>query len=120
MNQLLEKINNDPTLLRRGRFYSAQIKIEFDDDSTLFEVEDGKLIRLAENSAEPPVNGFTLSASKKTWRRFQADNPPPGFHDISAMLDAQHVSLSGDALLMLSNLFYVKRLIDHWKQEVVL
>lgn len=120
MNQLLKKVNNDPALLRRGRFYSAQIKLEFDDDSILFEVEDGKLIRLAENSDEPPANGFTLSASKKTWEKFQAVNPPPGFHDISAMLDAKHVSLSGNALLMLSNLFYVKGLIDHWKQEVVL
>ncbi|MBD3646756.1 MAG: SCP2 sterol-binding domain-containing protein [Pseudomonadales bacterium] len=113
MQALVDAVNQDPELKRRGKYYSIHFRLEMDDDQILFKVDNGQLTSVIEDGDEPVT--FSLSGSRETWQQFFLDEPPPGYHDIAAMLDQGHLQLQGDPMPWLSNTLYIKGIIEHWK-----
>lgn len=113
LQALADAVNQDPELNRRGRYYSIRFKLEMDDHHILFRVEDGRLASVTENTAEPA--NFSLAASSHTWQKFLKPVPPPGYHDLAAMIDQGHLRLDGDPMPWLANTLFIKGVINHWK-----
>jgi hypothetical protein len=115
MASLMDKVNGDPALNRRGVCYSTEFKLVAGGYNLLFRIEDGRITRVQSNTADLPTNGFTLTGDRESWNKFRQKFPPPGYHDIFAMLEYGHLKLDGDAMPLLSNILYVKGVLDHWR-----
>ena len=121
IKNLIEAINADPELGRRGRYYTCEVKLVVSGEvpvSLLFRVEDGALTSV-ERDVDRVPDGITLAATPDVWSKFRAPNPSPGFHDLAAMQSEGHLDLSGDILRWLSNMAYVRGLVDHWRRADV-
>ncbi len=111
---LMNAVNRDPELNRRGKYYSIHFKLEMDDHNIVFEVDNGTLASVKENSGDSVA--FSLSGTAEAWQQFLSHEPPPGHHDIAAMIDGGHLALTGDPMPWLANMLYIKGVIAHWKQ----
>jgi hypothetical protein len=109
----MDAVNRDHELNRRGRYYSIRFRLEMDDHPFLFQVENGKLLSVTGDAKAPAA--FVLKGRGDAWRTFLMDRPPPGYHDVSAMLEQGHLQLEGDPMPWLSNMLYVKGIIAHWR-----
>ncbi|MEX2489691.1 MAG: alpha/beta hydrolase [Pseudomonadales bacterium] len=96
LQALVHAVNQDPELTRRGKYYSIRFRLEMDGCHILFQVEDGKLTSVSENADDPVV--FSLTGSREAWQKFLQTEPPPGYHDIAAMLDRGYLLLHGDPM----------------------
>ena len=54
---------------------------------------------------------FALRATEEVWRKFWQELPPPGYHDIFALLRKERISFDGDLQPLMANLLYVKEVI---------
>lgn len=113
MQTLVNAVNQDPELKRRGRYYSIRFRLEMDDRKILFQVDNGHLTSVTEDGEQPAT--FSLSGTREAWQQFFLKEPPPGYHDIAAMLDQGHLHLEGDPMPWLANTLYIKGIIEHWK-----
>ena len=111
---LINKVNSDPELQRRGKFYSTSFAIKAGEDVINFVIEEGQLENISDKPDEQV--DFSFKGSQATWDKFLAGEPEPGFHDLSAMIDQQHLNLEGDPRLWLYNTLYIKRLVQIWKE----
>jgi len=118
LDELIAAINDDPELQRRGRYYTCQLKLVVGDRNVMFSVENGQLARIDTDVTIDP-DGITLAADADAWRRHRESLPAPGFHDIAAMQDQGHLSISGDVVRWLSNMGYVRGLVKHWSRSDV-
>jgi len=116
MASLMEKVNADPALIRRGVCYNTEFKLMFGEDNLLFRIEDGRITELLTNTADLPADGFILTGDRQTWNKFREQFPPPGYHDIFALLEYGHLKLHGDAMPLLSNILYIKGVLNHWRE----
>ncbi len=110
---LIENLNDDPELSRRGKFYSTRLAIWDGDTCTNFEIEDGRVVDINNEDNQQAV--FKFIAGRDVWEKFREAEPPPGFHDLSAMIDRGHLKIEGDVRPWLFNMLYIKRLISVWK-----
>ena len=108
-------VNADPTLSRLGRYYSVHFTLTIDQQAWHFDIQDGALVSLSTESDN--VAAFILSVDAKSWEQFGMTTPPPGYHDISAMLDQRHVRLHGDLYPWLANMTFVKGVIRHLRRH---
>jgi hypothetical protein len=120
VQELMNLVNNDPALSRRGAAYDLELGLTIGEENFLFEISNGKLTSLHENSERQADHGFTLNAPRESWSRFCQPLPPPEYHDIFAMLSCGHMSLTGDTNLLMSNLLYVTGFLNHCKKVLTL
>ncbi|MBQ75904.1 MAG: hypothetical protein CMQ20_12900 [Gammaproteobacteria bacterium] len=114
MNTLIERLNADDMLSRHGAYYTTQIAIVSGDDTTCFDIKEGKISRL---DSESPDGGFSLIGSRDAWDRYCADVPPPEFNELGAMLGTGHVTVKGEMSVMQSNFMFVRRLVELWRED---
>lgn len=76
-------------------------------------------VRIVDGSVEPVERGpfvmpscdFKLSAPADEWARFLEAVPPPGSHDLFALLKRGVLRLDGNLHPFMANLMYFKRLL---------
>jgi hypothetical protein len=113
---LADLIIKDTALQRRGAYYSVTFAMIIDDTRTDISIENGQLAGVDVNPVKDQTNvDFSFTTDQHSWNQFCEPEPAPGFHDISAMLEFRYVQLSGNYLPWISNMMYVKGVIDHWK-----
>jgi hypothetical protein len=115
--ELRRQINDDPGLTRRGRYYSVQFSVIEDERVTRFTIEDGSLTRIEVGSGQELPAAFSIASSREHWARFREPRPAPGYQDISAMIDRGYARFSGTLYPWLSNMLYIKGVIDFWRRE---
>ena len=107
-------VNTDPALARLGRYYSVAFTVLLEEQAWRFDVRNGELASLTHVAQGADTDAvFTLTIDPKSWEAFGTQTPPPGYHDISAMIEHRHARLSGDYLPWLANMTFVKGLIRH-------
>jgi hypothetical protein len=125
---LIEAVNQDAELQRRGKYYSVSFGLLTDsqqdsqqgvqekgdpaENRTNFIVENGQLTDVNHDSMEVD---FTIQSSASCWRGFREEKPSPGFHDISALLDTKRARIEGNVMPWLSNMLFVKGVIEVWR-----
>lgn len=88
------RVNEDRVLPVIGRFFTNRFVIAFDDAEYLFEVQNGKIVRVSEGLTPSDLGfEFALRAPTSAWEKFSQPVPPPMFNDIWAMAHPLHKQL---------------------------
>lgn len=113
------RVNARERLVWRGRHLSTTLLVQVGEQSFLARVAHG---RLASVHGGPFVMAdwvFALRAPVTAWEQFWSALPPPGFHDIMAMLKLHHLRMEGDLYPLMSNLLYFKDVLAAVRQDTV-
>jgi hypothetical protein len=103
--------NADTWLVHRGRFLDATFLLGVGDTSYLVRIHRGRVEAIAKGPFVMPRATFSLKASEAAWRTFWQPVPPPGCHDLIAMIKTGALALDGDQLPFFANLRYFKELL---------
>lgn len=111
-----------PGLEHRGRLIDADVMLGADidvpaavgasaDSEWLLRIRAGSVADVRRGPFVMPRCDVALRASLAEWTAFVQDVPPPGHHDLMALIKRRAMRLDGDAGLVMGNLFYFKALL---------
>ena len=55
-----------------------------------------------------PSSSFALRAAEPEWRKFWSSRPPPGSHDLMALIKRRVLKAEGNLQIFMANLRYFK------------
>lgn len=105
---LPDLVNADARLVHRGRFLTATLRLDIGPDAYLIAIDKGRVAELRKAPFVMPSWTFGLSAPSESWERFWQAVPPPGYHDLFALLRRGDLTLSGNLQPFMANLLYIK------------
>jgi len=108
IERLAELVNADAWLVKRGRLLNTTFAIGIGDDDWLVRVENGRIEAVEKGPHVMRSWRFAIRADAETWRTFWQPVPPPGYHDIFALLRKGLIVLDGDLQPMMAHLLYIK------------
>jgi hypothetical protein len=111
IERLGELANGDPWLVHRGRFLDVTFLIEIGAAPYLVRIHRGRIEAIDKGPFAMPRWTFALRASPEAWATFWTPLPPPGFHDLIAMIKVGALKLEGDQHPFMANLRYFKDLL---------
>jgi hypothetical protein len=111
IDRLAEFANADAWLVQRGRFLDVAFLIEVGDAPYLVRIHRGRIEAVERGPHVMPRWTFALRASEQAWAEFWRSVPPPGFHDLIAMIKIGALRLEGDQQPFMANLRYFKDLL---------
>lgn len=117
VERLPDLVNGDAWLVHRGRFLDVTFLLEVGDEPYLVRILEGKVISVARSRAVMPRWTFALRASKEAWNTFWQPAPPPGYHDLVAMMKFEHLRLEGDQYPFMTHILYFKDLLGRLRAE---
>ena len=117
IEQLPELANGDPWLVHRGRFLDVGLMLEVGDDQYLVRIRKGRVDSVDRGPFVMPRWTFALRASVADWDRFWSPSPPPGYHDLVAMMKFKRLRLEGDPYPFMTHMRYFKDLLGRLRAE---
>lgn len=108
MEQLAQRVNANERLVWRGRLIDTVFLLEVGDEHWLVKINAGRIVSVTRGPFVMPVWTFALRASRETWEQFWLPLPPPGFHDLMAMVKRRTLRIEGSLYPFMSNLLYFK------------
>jgi len=106
--QLPQIVDANERLVWRGRYVDTAFLIEAGDDAWLVKITCGRVVSVTPVGRVMPSWTFALRASREAWEQFWQADPPPGYHDLMAMVKYRTLRLEGDLHPFMSNLLYFK------------
>ena len=119
IERLPELANGDAWLTHRGRFLDVSLMLEVGDDQYLIRIREGGVESVEHGPFVMPRWAFALRASAEDWRTFWSASPPPGYHDLVAMMKFKRLRLEGDPYPFMTHIRYFKDLIGRLRQGAV-
>ena len=107
LESLADTVNADEALVRRGRYVHATMLWGLGDERYAVRIDGGRVVSVD----RPHVMGtwtFAVRAPLAEWRQFWLADPPPGSHDLFALLRRQVAVVEGDLHPFMANLMYFK------------
>jgi hypothetical protein len=111
IERLGELANADAWLMQRGRFVDVTFLIEVGPTPFLVRVHGGRIEAIDKGPLVMPRWTFALRATEEAWATFWIAVPPPGFHDLVAMMKIRALQVEGDQYPFMANLRYFKDLL---------
>jgi hypothetical protein len=111
IEQLAASANNDAWLVHRGRTLDTTFLLGVGDTDYLVRIHRGRVEAVDKGPFVQPRWTFALRASREAWDTFWRTVPPPGGHDLFAMIKTRALRLEGDQYPFMSNLRYFKDLL---------
>jgi hypothetical protein len=111
LDRLAERLEAEPDLVRRGRNVNATLLVEVGDLQTLIEIHHGRIVGMTPGPFVCPTWDFALRASGDEWASFWSPLPPPGHHDLFAMLKRRALRVEGNLRPFMGDLRYFKELL---------
>jgi hypothetical protein len=108
MEKLAQLVNADERLVWKGRFIDTSFLVEIGDIPYLIKVAEGRIASVARAPFVMPSWSFALRASRETWDLFWLPVPPPGSHDLFALIKRRALRVEGNLHPFMANLFYFK------------
>ena len=103
--------NGDAWLVHRGRFLETTFLLGIGDAHYLIRIHRGRVDGVERGPFVMPRWTFALRGSQEAWATFWRPLPPPGFHDLIAMIKTRSLTLEGDQHPFFANLRYFKELL---------
>lgn len=119
IEQLPERVNADAPLVRRGRFLATRFLLEVGDTQWLISVQDGRIVSVERGPFVMPSWSFALRASEAEWLTFWSVNPPPGHHDLMALIKRRALKAEGDLKIFMAYLRYFKDVLGKLRAQEV-
>ncbi len=101
----------DMDLQRRGRWLTADCRIDVGREPFFLSIRDGALASFERGPKLMRSTAFTFRASDEGWTAFWQPVPEPGWHDLFALAKRGVASIDGDLRPFLQNLQYFKDLL---------
>lgn len=111
VERLPDLVNNDQSLLRRGRYTSTNLMIEIGTQSYFLTVDQGRIASFQRGPIIMKSWAFAVRGAEEAWDRFWQPLPPPNFHDIFALAKQGAFRIEGDYQPLITNLLYFKALL---------
>lgn len=105
---LPQRVNGDPTLVRRGRFITLELRIELGTFPYTIAIERGRIAALDQETRPLRSYRFAVRGGAESWRAFWQPIPPPHHHDIFALQKLGAFRIDGDLYPLMANLLYFK------------
>jgi hypothetical protein len=112
LNDLKEKVNGDPALVRRGRFLTTTFLIEAGSAQWLVSIVEGRIASVTKGPFVMPSWSFALRAPQHEWEQFLAAKPRPGSNDLMALIKRRALKVEGDLHVFMANLRYFKEALE--------
>jgi len=109
--QLAELVNGDEDLVRRGRWLTTAMLVSVGEEDYLVRIEGGRVAAVAVGPFVTPSYDFGLAAARSEWELHWQPLPPPGSHDLFALLRRGVLATSGNLHPFMSNLRYFKEML---------
>jgi hypothetical protein len=119
IEQLPDRVNADAPLVRRGRFLATRFLLEVGATQWLIGVQDGKIVSVERGPFVMPSWSFALRASEAEWQTFWSANPPPGHHDLMALIKRRALKAEGDLKIFMAYLRYFKDVLAKLRAQEV-
>jgi len=103
--------NDNAWLVHRGRYLDTTFLLGVGDLSYLVRIHRGRVEGVEHGPFVMPRWTFALRASSDVWATFWQPLPPPGCHDLIAMIKTHRLALDGDQHPFFANLGYFKELL---------
>jgi hypothetical protein len=111
IERLLELVNHDAALVRRGRYLDLDILIEIGAVPYYASIAGGRIARLDRGPLLMRSWALAFRAPDDAWRQFWQPLPPPHFHDIFALAKRGQFRIEGEIHPLMANLLYFKDLL---------
>ena len=108
LDRLQDRVNNNARLVDKGRFVNVVMMVGVGPDLYRVTIEHGRIASVERGPFVMPSCTFSLHADAEDWQRFWSPTPPPGSHDLFALLKARRLRLDGNLHPFMANLFYFK------------
>ena len=105
---LKQRVNGDEGLVRRGRYLTTTFLLEVGQTAWLISIFEGRVVSVTQGPFVMPSSSFALSASEEEWGKFWSDRPPPGSHDLMALIKRRVLKAEGNLQVFMANLRYFK------------
>ena len=116
IERLAELANGDPWLTHRGRFLDVSLMLEVGEEQYLIRIREGSVESIERGPFVMPRWTFALRASSKDWSTFWSESPPPGYHDLVAMMKFKRLRLEGDPYPFMTHIRYFKDLLGRLRE----
>jgi hypothetical protein len=104
-------VDDDPVLLRRGRWITVDLLVELGDVPYHVALERGRVAALERGPRLMRPWRFAVRGTAEAWRGFWREEPAPGDHDVFALAKRGLLRLEGDLHPLMANLLYFKDLL---------
>jgi hypothetical protein len=101
----------DTDLQRRGRWLTADCRIDVGREPFFLSLRDGAMASFERGPKLMRSTAFAFRASDEAWTAFWQPVPEPGWHDLFALTKRGVASIDGDLRPFLQNLQYFKDLL---------
>lgn len=112
IHRLPEFVNSDAPLVRRGRYFTETFLVSVGTRDWLVEIENGRVTAVTDGPHMMRPWRFAIRASEQVWQAFWEPLPRPGYHDLFAMTKSGDATIEGDLQPLMSNLRYVKEVLE--------
>jgi hypothetical protein len=112
IDRLKEKVNEDASLTRRGRFLTTTFLLEVGPAQWLVSIVEGKITSVTQGPFVMPSWSFALRASQEEWQKFWSADPRPGSNDLMALIKRRAMKAEGDLQVFMANLRYFKESLE--------
>jgi hypothetical protein len=104
-------LDADDSLAARGRYLTVTMMLEVGEERCLVDIEHGRVTAVRPGPFVMPSWTFAIRARREDWELFWSPVPPPGTHDLFAMLKRGRVVFEGNLAPLMANLLFVKELL---------
>jgi hypothetical protein len=111
IERLADLANRDAALLRWGRHMNETFMVEVGATQYLLAVRAGRVESVEKGPFVMRGWRFAIRASEDSWRKHWRNPPPPGWHDLFALLRRGEVAFEGDQRVLMAYLLYLKLLL---------
>ncbi len=111
IDRIAAPANRDAALVRWGRHMNETFMIEVGREQFLLTVRAGKVESVETGPFVMRGWRFAIRAARECWEKHWQDPPPPGWHDLFALLRRGDVSFEGDQRVLMAHLLYLKLLL---------
>jgi len=117
IERILDLVNADENLVRRGRYLSTTFMLGIGDQGYLVKIIEGRVVSITPGPFVTPNYSFALRAPKDEWEMFWEKIPKPGHNDIFALFKRGKLTIEGDLHPFMANLLYIKDVLAAPRKE---
>ncbi|MGI4813751.1 MAG: hypothetical protein ACRYG5_18560 [Janthinobacterium lividum] len=111
---VLEILQRNPVLMRKARFLNLVFDLGVGPQPYRVVIDRGAVHIAPRNAASAGANAdaipatFAIDAAASVWQEFAGPERKPQYHDLIAMIESGHATITGDLLPFFRNLFFIK------------
>jgi hypothetical protein len=111
IEKLADLVNDNAWLVHLGRTLDTTFLLGVGDTDYLVRIHRGRVEAADKGPFVQARWTFALRGASEAWDTFWQPLPPPGFHDLNAMIKTRALALEGDQYPFFANLRYFKDLL---------